>query len=279
MFDVFFSPQMVGPAQVASPSAHKPAPVVESWLKLIPDLRVIAPQPVDLDDIALAHDRDWALDVLIGQADNGFGNRSLELAASLKHTNGAMLAAALAAKRHGIAIAPCSGFHHASWAMAADFCTFNGLMITARVLLEGGSASRVGILDADMHYGDGTDEIIAVLGESRVQHYSVGEHFHDPADAARFLAELPELVDSFAGCDVLLYQAGADPHIDDPLGGWLSTEDLFRRDYAVFQQCRRHGIPVAWNLAGGYQKPLRKVLDIHDNTLRAAKMVWSRTAA
>ena len=279
MFDVYYSPQMVGPEQSASPSAHKPAAVVESWLKLIPDLRVIAPQPVDLNDIALAHDRDWALDVLIGRADNGFPNRSLELAASLKHTNGAMLAAALAAKRHGIAIAPCSGFHHASWAMAADFCTFNGLMITARVLLEGGSASRVGILDADMHYGDGTDEIIAVLGESRVQHYSVGEHFHQPADAARFLAELPELVDSFAGCDVLLYQAGADPHIDDPLGGWLTTEDLFRRDYAVFQQCRRHGIPVAWNLAGGYQKPLRKVLDIHDNTLRAAKMVWSRASA
>ena len=28
-------------------------------------------------------------------------------------------------------------------------------------------------------------------------------------------------------------------------------------------------IPVAWNPAGGYQTPLRKVLDIHDNTMRA----------
>jgi len=276
MFDVYYTPQMVGPEQTASPSAHKPAAVVESWLKLVPDLRVIAPRPVDLDDIALAHDRDWALDVLIGQADNGFGNRSREIAATLPYTSGAMLASAHAAMCHGIAIAPCSGFHHASWALAADYCTFNGLMITARVLLQGGSATRIGILDADMHYGDGTDDIIAALGETRVQHYSVGEHFHHPADAARFLEELPGLVDSFAGCDVLLYQAGADPHIDDPLGGWLSTEDLFRRDYAVFLQCRRHGIPVAWNLAGGYQKPLRKVLDIHDNTLRAAKIVWSR---
>lgn len=279
MFDVYFSPQMVGPEQSRSPSAHKPAAVVESWLKLIPDLRVMAPPPVDLDDISLTHDRDWAADVLTGQADNGFGNRSREIAGTLCHTSGAMLAAALAAKRHGMGIAPCSGFHHAGWASAEDFCTFNGLMITARVLLEGGSATRVGILDADMHYGNGTDEIIAVLGEARVQHYSVGEHFHHRADAVRFLAELPDLVDSFVGCDVLLYQAGADPHIDDPLGGWLSTEDLFRRDYAVFQRCRRHGIPVAWNLAGGYQTPLRKILDIHDNTLRAAKIVWSRTTS
>lgn len=276
MFDVYYSPRMVGPPQASSPSAHKPAAVIESWLRLIPELRVITPPPVDLNDIGLAHDVDWASDVLVGRADNGFGNRSMEIAATLPHTSGAMLAAAHAAKRHGMGIAPCSGFHHAGFASAAGFCTFNGLMITARVLLQGGSASRVGILDADMHYGDGTDEIIAVLGETRVQHHSVGEHFHHPSDAARFLAELPDLVASFVGCDVLLYQAGADPHIDDPLGGWLSTEELFRRDYTVFQLCRRYCIPVAWNLAGGYQTPLRKVLDIHDNTLRAAKIVWSR---
>jgi acetoin utilization deacetylase AcuC-like enzyme len=276
MFDVYFSPQMVGPPQRSSPSAHKPAAVVESWLRLIPDLRVIAPQPVDLNEIALAHDADWAADILTGRADNGFGNRSLEIAATLPYTSGAMLAAALAADRHGMGIAPCSGFHHAGWASAVDYCTFNGLMITSRVLLQCGSATRVGILDADMHYGNGTDEIISMLGETRVQHHSVGEHFHHPADAVRFLAELPGLVDTFAGCDVLLYQAGADPHIDDPLGGWLTTEELFRRDYAVFLQCRRRGIPVAWNLAGGYQSPLRKILDVHDNTLRAAKIVWSR---
>ena len=27
------------------------------------------------------------------------------------------------------------------------------------------------------------------------------------------------------------------------------------------------GLPLAWNLAGGYQTNLRKVLDIHDNTM------------
>lgn len=30
-------------------------------------------------------------------------------------------------------------------------------------------------------------------------------------------------------------------------------------------------IPVVWNLAGGYQTPLRKVLDIHDNTMKACE--------
>jgi len=71
-------------------------------------------------------------------------------------------------------------------------------------------------------------------------------------------------------CDVVLYQAGADPHVDDPLGGWLTTEQLRRRDARVFQTFARLGVPVAWNLAGGYQREpdgsIPKVLEIHDNT-------------
>jgi acetoin utilization deacetylase AcuC-like enzyme len=73
-----------------------------------------------------------------------------------------------------------------------------------------------------------------------------------------------------ADCDVVLYQAGADPHLDDPLGGWLTTEQLRRRDAGVFASFREIGVPVAWNLAGGYQKAadgsIPRVLEIHDNT-------------
>ena len=42
----------------------------------------------------------------------------------------------------------------------------------------------------------------------------------------------------------------------------------------MFETVRKLGIPLAWNLAGGYQKPLRKVLDIHDNTMRACAAVY-----
>ncbi len=72
---------------------------------------------------------------------------------------------------------------------------------------------------------------------------------------------------------MLLYQAGADPHVDDPLGGFLTTDELARRDAIVFGEARALGLPVAWNLAGGYQRDARggiePVLQIHENTLRA----------
>jgi hypothetical protein len=38
------------------------------------------------------------------------------------------------------------------------------------------------------------------------------------------------------------------------------------------------GIPVAWNLAGGYQSPPRKVLEIHDGTMRADAKVYIQSA-
>ena len=181
-----------------------------------------------------------------------------------------MLAAAREALRNGrVAVAHCSGFHHAGYAHSAGYCTFNGLMVTAMALHDAGEATRVGILDFDEHYGDGTDHIIDRLLVDWIDHFSAGRHYGDASEAQRFLGSIPALVAGMKGCDLILYQAGADPHIDDPLGGWLTTGQLFERDRLVFEAAAALGIPVAWNLAGGYQTPLRKVTLIHDGTMRA----------
>jgi acetoin utilization deacetylase AcuC-like enzyme len=268
---VFFSPQMQAVAVSLSPSAHKPLAALESWRQLQIPLQVIRPAPVSTADIQRAHDRNYVDGILSCSIENGFQNTDPAIAASLPFTSGAMLAAAREAIRNGlVAVAPCGGFHHASYASNFGFCTFNGLMITALALKADGIATRVGILDFDHHYGDGTDNIIETLGLKFVRHFTAGEHYTSPKQAQEFLKRVPELVASMADCDVILYQAGADPHVHDPLGGWLTTEELAERDRLVFRTARSLGLPVAWNLAGGYQTPLRKVLDLHDNTMRAA---------
>lgn len=265
---VFYTPLMVADADSFSPSAAKPAAVVESWLKLDIPLGIIAPKPVTAEDLARAHLPAYVDAVLSCRVANGFGNRMESVAKSLPYTNGAMLAAAREARRNGrVAVAPCSGFHHAGYSHGAGFCTFNGLMVTAMALHESGEARRVGILDFDQHYGDGTDHIIDRLRVDWINHFSAGRHYGDASEAVRFLASIPALVAGMKDCDVILYQAGADPHIDDPLGGWLTTLQLFERDRLVFKAAAELGIPVAWNLAGGYQTPLRKVTLIHDGTM------------
>ncbi len=261
---------MAAEAGSFSPSAAKPSAAVASWRKLDVPLNVIAPEPASVQDLARAHLPAFVDAVLSCRSDNGFGNRSKAVAASLPYTSGAMLSAAREALRNGrVAAAPCSGFHHAGYANAGGFCTFNGLMVAATALHAAGEVKRVGILDFDHHYGDGTDNIIDRLRIDWIHHYSAGEHYGSPADATRFLSSIPGLVAAMKGCDVILYQAGADPHINDPLGGWLTTAQLYERDLLVFQAAAELGIPVAWNLAGGYQTPLRRVLEIHDNTMRA----------
>ena len=55
-------------------------------------------------------------------------------------------------------------------------------------------------------------------------------------------------------------------------GGFLTTGQIKERDRRVFQAARAHGLSIAWNLAGGYQRDaegsIRPVLEIHDNTMR-----------
>ena len=271
---IFFCAEMVADSRGFSPSAAKPAAVVGSWQRLGLPLTVHAPEPATRAELSRAHDSQFVSDVLELRRDNGFGNRSPEVAASLLWTNGAMRSAARHALRNGgAAVAPCSGFHHARWARASGFCTFNGLMVTAAALHAEG-AVRIGILDCDHHYGDGTDDIISRIdAKSWLRHASAGKYFDSPSDAPEFFTWLPAVLRTFADCDVVLYQAGADPHIDDPLGGWLSTAQLYERDRLVFGSLAAARVPVAWNLAGGYQREpdgsIPKLLEIHDNSLRA----------
>ncbi len=268
---------MVADSRSLSPSAAKPEKVVGSWQRQFL-IDVHEPVPVTVDELSRAHARDFVEGVLSCQRDNGFDNRSPEVAASLLYTSGAMLTAARhALQTKAVAVAPVSGFHHAEWETAMGFCTFNGLMVTALALKADG-VKKVGILDLDMHYGNGTDNIISRLKIDWITHFSGGVSFTQARQAPHFFSLLPGIMKAMSDCDLVLYQAGADPHVNDPYGGWLTTEELRYRDAVVFDSLKVMNVPVAWNLAGGYQTEpdgsIPKVLEIHDNTMRECVRVY-----
>ncbi|HMM57525.1 MAG: histone deacetylase [Xanthomonadales bacterium PRO7] len=279
MVAVFYTEKMVADAQSFSPSASKPRSVVASWRERFRGLEYIEPKPATPQQLGLAHDPGYVRGVLSGSIENGFGNRLPAVAEALPYTCGAMMAAAECALSRGtVAVAPVSGFHHACYAQGGGYCTFNGLVVAAQVLRWKRQDCRVGILDFDEHYGNGTTDIIRHRHLDWIRHYSADADWDAVDQAEAFLEAIPRIVRPFADCDVLLYQAGADPHVDDPLGGWLTTEQLRTRDRLVFGECKALRLPVAWNLAGGYQNPLRKVLDIHDNTMRECLAVFGPDA-
>jgi acetoin utilization deacetylase AcuC-like enzyme len=266
--DVYFSPKQLSNPVSASPSPRKPEFVLADWIEQDLPIRVVEPVPVSREQIARAHARSYVDGVLDCLLPNGFRGRQRDVADSLPWTSGSILSAARCALDNGlVACSPTSGFHHAGPASGYGYCTFNGLMVTALALKAEGKASRVGILDCDEHYGDGTAEIIDQLGIDWIRH--VSEEYARATAAKRFIGKLPAVVRGFAGYDLLIYQAGADPHINDPLGGFLTTAELAERDRIVFTVAKEIGIPVVWNLAGGYQQPLTRVLEIHRNTMAA----------
>ena len=268
---VFFSGMMVADAKSYSPSSSKPELVVRSWEELGIPLKLIWPKAMSPKDLYAVHDPRYVDGVLNSSIANGFGNTLREVAHSLPYTSGAMYDAACEAIRNDrVAVAPVSGFHHAGYYGGGGFCTFNGLVATAIKI-----DRKVGILDCDQHYGNGTDDIIEQLKlQDRVKHYSAGKAFRHATEADEFLKLIPQLMERFSHCAVILYQAGADPHVDDPLGGWLTTKQLAMRDKIVFETAKAMGVPIVWNLAGGYQKDIRKVLNIHDNTMKACWEVF-----
>jgi acetoin utilization deacetylase AcuC-like enzyme len=264
-------------ANAFSPSAAKPALVVKDWLErgLIHADDVLSFEPASTADVKRAHDPGFVDDILALKVSNGFGNRDPGVAASLPYTSGSLLAAAryALAQRENVC-SPTSGFHHAGYASAEGFCTFNGLMVTALALQEAGEARRIAILDCDVHYGNGTDDIIDTLGVQGIKHHTMGSHFHIRDDVGRdarlFLNWLDQAIQDCQDADLIIYQAGADPHVDDPLGGVLSSAEMAKRDSAVFSAFQ--GRPLVWNLAGGYQRDehggIEPVLKLHRTTAK-----------
>lgn len=279
---VFYSLEMVSDSgRQLSPSDHKPKDVAEALARTPWPLDLVAPEPSTREDLCRVHDPHFVVDVLELRRASGFGTTSASVARSLPYTCGSFYCAAVAALKDGLSAALASGFHHAGPKGARGFCTFNGLMVAATRLFATGQTRKVAIIDCDYHYGDGTQAIVEALNlQEQVLHVTLGLTHKRPDQASDYLTKMRELRQSLAsfGPDIILYQAGADTHIDDPLGGLLTTEQMRERDRILFSVAHELGIPVAWNLAGGYQvEPdgsIPKVVALHLNTFEEALKVW-----
>ena len=259
-----------------SPSAGKPALVMEDWLAnpdIAQHIKIESFEPVTRDLLYQAHDHRYVDSVLDGKCDNGFGNRSKAVAQSLLYTTGSMVSAArhvLSVERQqlkaNVAVSPTSGFHHAGFSDGGGYCTFNGLMATAIEMYRLELAKHIVIMDMDQHFADGTEEIIRHLGIDYVTHITAGKSYNTGEEALHAAG-----TGIGPDTDLVLYQAGADIHVSDPLGGRLTTEEMKKRDHIVFANCTRFGVPCVWNLAGGYQRDPRggisPVLALHRNTM------------
>ncbi|USI72164.1 histone deacetylase family protein [Sphingomonas morindae] len=251
---------------------HVPAPMPRVWLEAV-------------------HDPDYVAQVLAAAVPPDKARRigfpiTPHIARRATLAPGGTWLAALLALRHGYAANGAGGSHHALYDTGAGYCVFNDLALAAHRLIAEGRVRRVLIVDLDVHQGDGTAALTA--GREDIITFSMHAEKNFPARKAqsdldiglpdgldddgylaRLEAALPPLLDA-AVPDLILYQAGVDPHAADRLGRLALTDaGLAARDRLVVRTARERGVPVASALGGGYGQDGWAVARRHAASIRA----------
>ena len=244
------------------------------------------PGLIDRDKLRTLHDPDYVRAFITGKGRLARAQGwewTAKIRTGVLAINAGQIVAARMAFEHGIAGNVAQGFHHAKPERGWYYCTFNGLALVAQEFPE----KRIFVLDCDEHCGDGTAEFtkrLPNLFNFSINGTNWGMNESDRS-ICRTLITLKHqftpyrnaLEEAFGSIrawrpDLIIYQAGADPHEHDPLGTLgMTTEHLMERDHLVFRFCKSEGIPVLFVLAGGYQTPIEeKLLPLHLNTFKAA---------
>ncbi|QWC57098.1 histone deacetylase [Erythrobacter sp. 3-20A1M] len=260
---------------------HAPPPCPREWLEAVHDPAYV--EQVLTQTVPRERERRIGFPV------------TAHIAQRVQHTNGGTWLAAQLAMEHGYAANSAGGSHHSLHEGGAGYCVFNDLAVAANRLLAQGDVRRILIVDCDVHQGDGTASLMA--GRDDVFTLSLHAEKNFPVrkaqsnrdvplpdgmgDAAYLEAlarHLPEVMDAFAP-DLVLYQAGVDPHRDDKLGRLaLSDAGLDARDRYVVAEARRRGLPVASALGGGYGADQHEVAGRHARSMLAMAQENARFA-
>jgi acetoin utilization deacetylase AcuC-like enzyme len=195
------------------------------------------------------------------------------------------------ALEHGVAMNIAGGTHHAFTDRGEGFCLLNDIAIAANYLLQNKMASRILVVDLDVHQGNGTAEIFR--NDHRVFTFSMhGANNYplqkeqsdldiglpDDTDDSFYLktldANLKNLLDHVQP-DFMFFQSGVDILDTDKLGRLSVTRDgCKKRDKLVLQLAHQNKIPIVASMGGGYSPDFRDIIEAHANTYRLAQEIY-----
>ena len=259
---------------------------------------VIAPEDLHeaplaaVEDLQLVHDPGYVAAVVNGTVAHEIQRRigfpwSPQMVERARRSVGATIAAARAALDDGVAANLAGGTHHAFADRGEGFCVFNDVAVAARVLQRDHHASRIAVIDLDVHQGNGTAAIFS--GDPSIFTFSMHGEKNFPFKKEISDLDVP-LADGSGDNDYLsllrthlhdvlnrhqpdfvFYIAGADPFEGDRLGRLkLTIDGLRRRDEIVMEACTKGRLPVAISMSGGYATDIDAIVTIHANTILTA---------
>jgi acetoin utilization deacetylase AcuC-like enzyme len=259
---------------------------------------VLRPERASDDDILRVHTADWVRKLKTGTltaSDVMFLEvpYSPELVEAVWFAAGGSILAGQSALRDGFGSNLSGGFHHAYPGHGEGFCAIHDVAVAIRKLQTDGAVKKAMVVDTDVHHGNGTaaifseDATVFTISIHQENNYpahkppsNVDLNMADRVDDEEYLDALipavEKALDEFQP-EILFYVGGADPYCEDQLGGLsLTKEGLKERDRKVFEEARKRRIPVATTLAGGYARRVEDTVQIHVNTILAAREVAER---
>lgn len=253
----------------------------------------LAPAPASDEDILRVHTEEYVQKLKTGSLTYSEILRmevpySRELIEACWLAAGGSILAAQRALADGWAGNIGGGFHHAYPGHGEGFCVIHDVAVAIRHLQAARAIETAMIVDTDVHQGNGTAAIFAkdhsvftlsIHQENNYPHpkppSTIDVNLPDGTGDEEYLhileKHLHQAFHDFSP-QLLFYIAGADPYREDQLGGLsLTMEGLAKRDALVFDYARRHRVPVAIALAGGYARCVADTVRIHANTFVAAR--------
>lgn len=197
----------------------------------------VKPSYADENDIYLAHSIDHILHVKSLK-------KTYEIA--LLAVGGSIMAAEIALSEE-----PSFGLirppgHHAGRNSSWGFCYFNNIAIAILKLLNKNKIRNAFIIDFDLHFGDGTENIFYM--NPKVIYYHL-----PPGDSETQLYNLETFLNRIkSDIDIVGVSAGFDRHIED-WGGVLSNEDYYKIGRIIAKFAKEKGKGRVFSvLEGGY---------------------------
>ena len=263
---------------------------------VITEDNLFSPPPIEEDIILQTHTANYWQRMKAGQLSTkemraiGFPQSAQLVNRELRISRGT-IDCALNALQYGVSLNVAGGTHHAFTYRGEGFCLLNDFAMASHYLLNKKLVKKILITDLDVHQGNGTAAIFE--GDDRVFTFSMhGAHnypFHkersdldiglpDNTSGDEYLRileqTLPALIEKVKP-DFMCFVAGADVLSTDRFGRMkLTIADCCRRDEIVFTHCKKHGIPVAVAMGGGYSPDIRHIVEAHCNTYKRAKDVF-----
>jgi acetoin utilization deacetylase AcuC-like enzyme len=158
--------------------------------------------------------------------------------------------------------------HHAGPRWLAGYCLLNNAAAAVHTLREGG-VERIGVLDLDLHYPNGTSAILAPMPEVHLHSLhawpvtnlasqtamptGAREHaveFDEPPEPEAYLEHVAASIEALArSCSVLVLSLGYDTVAGDPHGSWDFAPVMFAE---IGRLLAGFDLPVCVVQEGGY---------------------------